>query len=590
MEMLASARKRLAELSNIAVGAMHASNDAMLENCRLKINELGSLLLEMRTDLSKYANSVLAMAKLSEQVGSDIAILYQASESRQRSIRRFVESGRMLQRDADKIFREQFGKDVLGLLDVWIRQIDFLKGRIESACNFLSRLERKESRGDPDAGAMRTEFEKAKKNLSVAVHRRVETRFSVFDAILVALMECQIAFSASNVAAVHDLSSNVENYRKRYPRGTIPEALQSRRESVNGVASNGAASTATASPPLSKMAATTSQQELERKGHVHHHHRHHPRQNDPLSDSEESEDSDDSFESESASDGDEATLHASSPPQPQQPEPVDLLGGFEAHSHTNDADAPLVFMGNSAPPTMDDLFGSPSINSSDAKQQGPNSNSSSVDVFDPFVENSQKSSSSKTSKQSMKDHGFEMFDPMAPTRTSGNDGSSNGRSSSGKEAKAKAKAGSSQVRPPQQKQKQQQQEENVSLRDRIARSQNEGVQFMRDQISAQAQLQDDKRAAADGVAAALDQWEFKDGVRRPIRTLLTSMHSVMWKEANFKPIRLGEVVSGSDVKKKYRRALLQVHPDKVRSTDPEICVIAERIFDALTLQFNEFNV
>lgn len=587
MEMLASARKRLAELSNIAVGAMHGSNDAILENCRLKMNELGSLLLEMRTDLSKYANSVLAMAKLSEQVGSDIAILYQASESRQRSIRRFVESGRNLQRDADQIFREQFGKDVIGLLDVWIRQIDSLKGRIESACNFLARLERKESRGDPDTGVMRTEFEKAKKSLSIDVRRSVETRFSVFDAILVCLMECQIAFSAASVAAVHDLNSNVDNYRKRYPRGTIPEAL--RRESVNGAASNGAApaaSTATKASPLSKVAATTSRQELERKGHVPHRHRqHHPRQNDPLSDSDESEDSDDSYESESASDGEEATLQVSSPPQPQQPEPVDLLGGFEAHSHTNDADAPFVFMDHSAPPTMDDLFGSPSINSSDAKQQAPNSSSSSVDVFDPFVENSQKSSSSKTSKQSMKDHGFDMFDPMAPTRVSRNDDNSNSDSRIGSGQEAKAKAGSSKARLPRQRQ-----QENVTLKDRIARSQNEGVQFMRDQISAQAQLQDDKRAAADGVAAALDQWEFKDGVRRPIRTLLTSMHSVMWKDANFKPIRLGEVVSANDVKKKYRRALLQVHPDKVRSTDPEICVIAERIFDALTLQFNEFNV
>lgn len=56
-----------------------------------------------------------------------------------------------------------------------------------------------------------------------------------------------------------------------------------------------------------------------------------------------------------------------------------------------------------------------------------------------------------------------------------------------------------------------------------------------------------------------------EGKERNIRALLSTMHTVLWEgETRWKPVGMADLVTPEQVKKVYRRAVLVVHPDKVR--------------------------
>lgn len=58
-----------------------------------------------------------------------------------------------------------------------------------------------------------------------------------------------------------------------------------------------------------------------------------------------------------------------------------------------------------------------------------------------------------------------------------------------------------------------------------------------------------------------------EGKERNIRALLSTMHTVLWEgETRWKPIGMADLVTPEQVKKVYRKAVLVVHPDKVRDT------------------------
>ncbi|KAK8819081.1 hypothetical protein WA538_001659, partial [Blastocystis sp. DL] len=80
----------------------------------------------------------------------------------------------------------------------------------------------------------------------------------------------------------------------------------------------------------------------------------------------------------------------------------------------------------------------------------------------------------------------------------------------------------------------------------------------------------------------LDKWAYDlGGAKKNIRTLLTTMHTVMWEGSNFTPISISQILTPDKVKTYYRKAMLKVHPDKVAGGTSEQIYIAGRIFDAL---------
>lgn len=56
-----------------------------------------------------------------------------------------------------------------------------------------------------------------------------------------------------------------------------------------------------------------------------------------------------------------------------------------------------------------------------------------------------------------------------------------------------------------------------------------------------------------------------EGKERNIRALLSTMHTVLWEgETRWKPVGMADLVTPEQVKKVYRKAVLVVHPDKVK--------------------------
>ena len=97
------------------------------------------------------------------------------------------------------------------------------------------------------------------------------------------------------------------------------------------------------------------------------------------------------------------------------------------------------------------------------------------------------------------------------------------------------------------------------------------------------QLKDaaDKKAATHVLEDKLNAWSTKEGQRKNIRLLLSSLHTVLWPNSGWKPAGLADLIDLNAIKKQHRKAILIVHPDKLQDATPEQKVIAEHAFDAL---------
>ena len=82
-------------------------------------------------------------------------------------------------------------------------------------------------------------------------------------------------------------------------------------------------------------------------------------------------------------------------------------------------------------------------------------------------------------------------------------------------------------------------------------------------------------------------FDWKEGKARNIRTLLCSLHKIIWTGARWTECGMHQLVSSSDVKKMYRKACLAVHPDKQMGTENEN--ISKLIFMELNEAWSEFE-
>jgi len=87
----------------------------------------------------------------------------------------------------------------------------------------------------------------------------------------------------------------------------------------------------------------------------------------------------------------------------------------------------------------------------------------------------------------------------------------------------------------------------------------------------------------------LTEWAFDASKKkRNVRTLLTTMQKVLWTGSKWKEIGLGDVLQAKQVKLRYRKAMLVVHPDRLAGESPETRFIAKRVFEAINEQYQEF--
>jgi len=81
--------------------------------------------------------------------------------------------------------------------------------------------------------------------------------------------------------------------------------------------------------------------------------------------------------------------------------------------------------------------------------------------------------------------------------------------------------------------------------------------------------------------------DWKEGKSRNIRTLLCSLHKVIFPGTRWTECGMHQLVSAADVKKMYRKACLAVHPDKQTGTENEN--FSKLIFMELNEAWSEFD-
>jgi hypothetical protein len=110
-----------------------------------------------------------------------------------------------------------------------------------------------------------------------------------------------------------------------------------------------------------------------------------------------------------------------------------------------------------------------------------------------------------------------------------------------------------------------------------------------DRDKALAMEQAERSRASGNLDAEIRRWA--TGKEGNLRALLSSLHLVLWPEANWKPLSLTDLITGISVKKAYQRAILCVHPDKVQQKGATVQqkYIAEKVFDLLKEAFAKFN-
>jgi hypothetical protein len=114
----------------------------------------------------------------------------------------------------------------------------------------------------------------------------------------------------------------------------------------------------------------------------------------------------------------------------------------------------------------------------------------------------------------------------------------------------------------------------------------DAVNSFRDKEAAATKLEEEKREVSLKLDVKLSEWEFKGGVRKNIRTLLTSVHQVLWEGAGVDPIPMSALMNEAGLKKAKAKLFLKVAPDRVKFGSVDQMVIADRVFNAINTQYS----
>ncbi|KAK6429275.1 auxilin-like clathrin-binding protein required for normal clathrin function [Oleoguttula sp. CCFEE 5521] len=99
---------------------------------------------------------------------------------------------------------------------------------------------------------------------------------------------------------------------------------------------------------------------------------------------------------------------------------------------------------------------------------------------------------------------------------------------------------------------------------------------------------DEKFALTDQVDARLQAW--KGGKADNLRALLQSLDAVLWPEADWKKVGMGDLVMPNKVKINYMKAIGKVHPDKISQTaTTEQRMISAAVFSTLNEAWDKFK-
>ncbi|KAL1944085.1 hypothetical protein VTO73DRAFT_3270 [Trametes versicolor] len=117
----------------------------------------------------------------------------------------------------------------------------------------------------------------------------------------------------------------------------------------------------------------------------------------------------------------------------------------------------------------------------------------------------------------------------------------------------------------------------------------EAVNRLKEANEAQEAEEQARHDLKDAVEGRLGAW--KAGKETNLRALIASLDTVLWPELGWQKVGIHELVSPSQVKIRYTKAIAKVHPDKlnVRNTTVEQRMIANGVFGTLNEAWNAFK-
>ncbi|PSS31324.1 Auxilin-like protein [Actinidia chinensis var. chinensis] len=110
---------------------------------------------------------------------------------------------------------------------------------------------------------------------------------------------------------------------------------------------------------------------------------------------------------------------------------------------------------------------------------------------------------------------------------------------------------------------------------------------MRDLLAQKEQAE--RTRFAETLDADVKRWS--SGKEGNLRALLSTLQYILGPNSGWQPISLTDIITTNAVKKAYRKATLQVHPDKLQQRGSSIQqkYICEKVFDLLKAAWNRFN-
>jgi hypothetical protein len=130
----------------------------------------------------------------------------------------------------------------------------------------------------------------------------------------------------------------------------------------------------------------------------------------------------------------------------------------------------------------------------------------------------------------------------------------------------------------------------------IAKKNDKIKEQVQDALDFKKELDNKKETEALEFDAARTKYEAKIMIwstvngneKRNVRSLLSSMHTVVWEGCRWKHIGLGDLLEPKQVKLQYRKAMLIVHTDKTPHEPVYVRFIAKRCFEAINEAYEEF--
>lgn len=105
----------------------------------------------------------------------------------------------------------------------------------------------------------------------------------------------------------------------------------------------------------------------------------------------------------------------------------------------------------------------------------------------------------------------------------------------------------------------------------------------------EANMRLEKQDADKEFSDKINAWESRNCQKNNIRTLLATMHNVLWKDSGWEQIGPGDLITAAQVKGAYVKSLNIIHPDKHQKDPPNIKYISERVFSAVNEAFKVFR-